>query len=165
MTRYAVHQDAPQGRQLVSEPLRIVLRLIGAVMLIAGTAAIVLLFNPGPYKAAEAMGESCVHGDPRPTQTEEQCNVLDVIELSLGAPVMVLVGLVLIFTMSKSFVQPDPPRAGSTPISQLAAARTTPFDRRSDAATAKQAQELLAEWQRPGQRGSVMIASVRTRLT
>jgi hypothetical protein len=149
MTRYAVQQDAPQERQLVSEPLRILLRLIGVLMLIAGTAAIVLLFYPGPYEVAEAMGESCVHSDPGPTQTEEQCNVLDVIELTLGAPAMVLVGLVLIFTMSKSFVQPDPPRAGGSPISQLAAARTiTPFDRRSDADTAKQAQELLAAWQR-----------------
>ena len=149
MTRYAVQQDAPQGRQLLSEPLRILLRLIGVLMLIAGTAAIVLLFYPGPYEVAEAMGESCVHGDPGPTQTEEQCNVLDVIEFSLAAPAMVLVGLVLIFTMRKSFVQPDPPRAGGTPISPLAAARTiTSFDRRSDGDAAKQAQELLAEWQR-----------------
>lgn len=117
MTRYAVQHDAPQGRQLVSEPLRILLRLIGVLMLIAGTAAIVLLFYPGPYEVAEAMGENCVHNDPGPTQTEDQCNVLDVIEFTLGAPLIVLVGLVLIFTMSKSFVQPDPPRAGGTPIS------------------------------------------------
>jgi hypothetical protein len=149
MTRYAVQQDARQGRQLVSEPLRILLRPIGVLMLIAGTAAMVLLIYPGPYEVAEAMGESCVHSDPGPTQTEEQCNVLDVVELTLGAPAMVLVGLALIFTMSKSFVQPDPPRAGGTPIPQLAAARRiTPFDPRSDADTAKRAQELLAQWQR-----------------
>jgi hypothetical protein len=136
MTRYGLQQDGPQGRQLVSEPLRILLRLIGVLMLLAGTAAIVLLFYPGPYEVAEAMGESCVHSDPGPTQTEEPCNLLDVIELTLAAPAMVLVGLVLIFTMSKSFVQPDPPRAGGTPISQLAAARTiTPFDARRDTET------------------------------
>jgi hypothetical protein len=149
MTRYAVQQEAAHGRQLVSEPLRILLRLTGVVMLIAGTAAVVLLVYPGPYEVAEAMGESCVHNDPGPTQTEEQCNVLDVIELTLGAPAMIIVGLVLIFTMSRSFVQPDPPQAGGTPISQLAAATTiTPFYPRSDTDTAKRAQELLAEWQR-----------------
>lgn len=164
MTRYSVQQQSPQGRQLVSEPLRIFLRLLGVVMLIAGIAAIVLLFYPGPYEVAEWMGENCVHGDPGPTRTAEQCNVLDVIELTVGAPIMVIVGLALVFTMGRSFVQPDPPQTRRTPVSQLGARTTiTPFDPRTDADAARQARELLAEWQRATGRASPTSAGRSSR--
>ena len=76
----------------MSEPARIGLRLVGVLLLVLGIAAVVVLFVPGPTEVAGWMGENCrrsKHG------SGEQCTVGDVIQLALGAPLMILVGFVL----------------------------------------------------------------------
>ena len=76
----------------MSEPVRILLRLFGVVLLLAGLALIVMLFNPGPAEVADWMGDECAHGR---NETGEACNAMDVIEVTLAAPVMILIGFVL----------------------------------------------------------------------
>ena len=76
----------------MSEPARIALRLLGFALLLAGLAMIVLMFVPGPREVADWMGDECAHGR---NETGEQCTVVDVIEVALSAPVLILVGAVL----------------------------------------------------------------------
>ncbi|MGK2866455.1 MAG: hypothetical protein ACSLFA_07385 [Mycobacterium sp.] len=60
------------------EPVRIVLRLLGLVLLLAGVACAVLLVWPGPRQIAELLGASCArsrHG------TGEQCSLFDAADL------------------------------------------------------------------------------------
>ena len=75
----------------MSEPVRILLRLLGFVLFLAGIAGVVLLFNPGPGEIAESMGNSCRHG----RTGGEQCNVLDVLLILISAPLLILVGGVM----------------------------------------------------------------------
>ena len=82
----------------MSEPVRIGLRLLGLVLLLAGIAGIVLLFEPGPAEIADWMGDECAHGR---NETGEQCNSLDVIEVLGGAPLLILIGGVLVLAMRK----------------------------------------------------------------
>jgi hypothetical protein len=83
----------------VREPARILLRLLGLLMLLVGLAAIVLLFVPGPDEVADWMGESCAHGEGG---RSEQCNVGDVLELVVIAPVLILVGGVMTLALRPS---------------------------------------------------------------
>ena len=76
----------------MSEPVRILLRLFGLVLFLAGIALIVMLFKPGPAEVADWMGDECAHGR---NSTGEACNALDVIEVTLSAPLMILVGFVM----------------------------------------------------------------------
>lgn len=76
----------------MSEPVRIALRLLGVVLLLAGIAGIVILFNPGPSEVADWMGNSCAHSENGPS---ESCNVLDVLSLVAVAPILILVGGVM----------------------------------------------------------------------
>jgi hypothetical protein len=76
----------------VSEPVRILLRLVGLVMLLAGIAAVILLFEPGPAKVAKWMSNSCAHGQ---NEEAEACNVLDVLEFLAFVPILILVGGVI----------------------------------------------------------------------
>lgn len=60
------------------EPLRITLRLLGLVLLVAAVVCLVLIVKPGPYAVAEALDVSCRHqrigpGDP--------CTVIDAVTL------------------------------------------------------------------------------------
>ena len=82
----------------MSEPARIGLRLLGLVLLLAGIAGIVLLFEPGPGEIADWMGDECAHGRNEPG---EQCNALDVIEILAISPLLMLVGFVLVLAMRK----------------------------------------------------------------
>jgi hypothetical protein len=75
----------------VSEPVRIGLRLLGVVLLLAGIAGVVLLFKPGPSEIADWMGSSCAHNDSE----AEQCTAWDVIEILLVSPVLILIGGVM----------------------------------------------------------------------
>jgi len=82
----------------MSEPVRIGLRLLGLVLLLAGLAGIVLLFEPGPTEIADWMGDECAHGR---NETGEQCTSTDVIEVLAGAPLLILIGGVLVLAMRK----------------------------------------------------------------
>jgi hypothetical protein len=61
-------------------------------MFLVGVASIVVLFYPGPRDVADWMGNSCVHTTNGPS---EQCNVLDVVEVALIAPWLILIGGVM----------------------------------------------------------------------
>lgn len=82
----------------MSEPLRIGLRLLGLVVLLAGVAGVVLLFEPGPAKIADWMGDECAHGRHA---SGEDCNALDVIEVLAGAPILILIGAVMVLALRK----------------------------------------------------------------
>lgn len=82
----------------MSEPVRIGLRLLGLVLLLAGLAGIMLLFEPGPTEIADWMGDECAHGR---NETGEQCTSTDVIEVLAGAPLLILIGGVLVLAMRK----------------------------------------------------------------
>ena len=82
----------------MSEPTRIALRLLGLVLLLAGIAGIVLLFEPGPGEIADWMGDECAHGR---NESGGACNALDVIEVLAAAPLLILVGGVLVLAMRK----------------------------------------------------------------
>ena len=77
----------------MSEPTRMLLRLLGFVLFLAGIAGIVLLFKPGPSEIADWMGNSCRHSRSGPGS--EQCNVLDVVLILISAPILILVGGVM----------------------------------------------------------------------
>ncbi len=83
----------------MSNGLRIGLRLLGLVLLLAGVGAIVLLFEPGPRQIADWMGDNCAHTKNGPS---EQCNVLDVIEILLAAPWLILIGGVMTLALRRS---------------------------------------------------------------
>src|SRR4051794_27246958 len=72
--------------------LRISLRLLGVVLVIAGVAMIVLLVYPGPRDVADWMGNSCAHTKDGPS---EQCSVFDVLEFITIAPWLIVGGLIL----------------------------------------------------------------------
>ena len=76
----------------MSEPARIGLRLLGFLLLLAGIAGIVILITPGPGEVADWMGSSCRHTKHG---TGEQCTVLDVLEVSATAPLLILIGGVM----------------------------------------------------------------------
>ena len=77
----------------MSEPVRIILRLVGVVLLLGGIGLVVMLFVPGPADVADWMGENCSHGTG--LRESEPCTVTDVIEIALLAPVAILIGFVL----------------------------------------------------------------------
>ena len=77
----------------MSEPLRIGLRLLGVVLLLAGIGILVALVKPGAADVADAMGVSCSHGSG--LRESEPCTVMDVIGLAALAPVAILIGFVL----------------------------------------------------------------------
>ncbi len=76
----------------MSEPVRIGLRLLGFVLLLAGIAGIVVLFKPGPGEIADWMGQNCANSETGPA---EQCSTTDVIEILLISPILILVGGVM----------------------------------------------------------------------
>ena len=76
----------------MSNPLRIFLRTLGLVLFLIGVGLVVLLFYPGPRDVADWMGNSCAHTTNGPS---EQCSVLDVIEIILVAPWLILIGGIL----------------------------------------------------------------------
>jgi hypothetical protein len=96
--------------EFISNPVRIGLRLLGALMLMAGVGLAALLVVPGPAQVAEAMGQACVHGDPR-LNDAEQCGILDVLELASAAPFLIIVGAVLVLALRRSSVRGDAPVA------------------------------------------------------
>jgi hypothetical protein len=75
----------------VSEPVRILLRLLGLVMFLAGVGIIFVMFEPGPTEVADWMGESCSQ-NRGPSQ---QCSVWDVLSFLWVAPVLILIGGVM----------------------------------------------------------------------
>jgi uncharacterized membrane protein HdeD (DUF308 family) len=77
----------------VPEPVRVALRLLGLVLLIAGVACLVLLVQPGPHAIAEAMGVGCATSRMGPA---EQCSWWNAAELLLtGFVGCVITGFVL----------------------------------------------------------------------
>jgi hypothetical protein len=83
----------------MSEPLRIGLRLLGVLLLVAGIGLVVILFYPGPSDVADWMGNSCAHTKNGPS---EQCNVFDVLEVIFVAPWLILIGAILALVMRPS---------------------------------------------------------------
>ena len=77
-------------------PVRILLRLFGLLLFLAGLALVVMLFKPGPAEVADWMGDECAHGR---NTTGEACTALDVIEITFAAPMMMLIGFVLAITL------------------------------------------------------------------
>ena len=87
--------------------IRVGLRVLGALMLVAGLAiggAFVVL---GPADMAQAMGENCVHNAQLPSRAEESCTIFDSLELAGAAPILLLVGAVLVFALKRSNVRSD----------------------------------------------------------
>jgi hypothetical protein len=127
MSNYPTRRE---GRQLVRNPLRIFLRVLGALMMVAGIGFLALMVHPGPFEVAKGMGKHCAH-DPGGTidRTAEQCNILDVIDIALAAPLVALVGTVLLFTMRRSFVRAEP--TGAATSASHAATRSGRGERRS----------------------------------
>jgi H+/Cl- antiporter ClcA len=80
----------------VSEATRIGLRLLGVLLFLIGLAAIVLMVVPGPSEIADWMGENCAHRERGPA---EQCTVWDVIDILWVAPILLLVGGVMMLAL------------------------------------------------------------------
>ena len=78
----------------MSEPVRILLRLVGFLLFLAGIAGIVLLFKPGPGEIADWMGKSCDQ-NARDLTNGGQCSAFDVLLILVIAPTLILVGGVL----------------------------------------------------------------------
>jgi hypothetical protein len=81
----------------MSEPARILLRLLGFVLFLAGVAIVVLMITPGPTEIAHWMGQNC---DPNSKDLDtsgpdQQCTVWDVLGWLWWAPILILVGGVL----------------------------------------------------------------------
>ena len=87
----------------MNEPGRIALRLLGCLLLAAGIAGIVVLFKPGPSEIADWMGDNCAHTKNGPS---EQCNVLDVVEILLISPWLILIGAVMAAALRPSHKGP-----------------------------------------------------------
>ena len=51
---------------------------------------------PGPGEVADWMGESCAHTENGPS---EQCSVFDVVEMVAVAPILILVGAVMVLAL------------------------------------------------------------------
>lgn len=87
----------------MSEPVRILLRLLGLVMFLAGIGIVVVMFKPGVTEVADWMGNSCAHNN----DYNEQCSVVDVLGFLWIAPVLILVGGVMALALGP---QRDGPR-------------------------------------------------------
>jgi hypothetical protein len=77
----------------VPEPVRIALRLLGLLLLLAALACAVLLAWPGPTQVADVLGVSCAHSRH---SGPEQCSWLDAADLLwTGVWLFAVVGAVL----------------------------------------------------------------------
>jgi hypothetical protein len=86
----------------VREPVRIGLRLFGLLLLAAGSAVLVVVVALGPREVAEGMGRSCAHpASATASRVAEQCTIQDVIEIALAAPILLLVGALLVLVMRR----------------------------------------------------------------
>jgi hypothetical protein len=86
----------------VREPVRIGLRLFGLLLLVAGSAVLVVVVALGPREVAEGMGRSCAHpASATASRVAEQCTIQDVIEIALAAPILLLVGALLVLVMRR----------------------------------------------------------------
>lgn len=85
----------------MSQPVRIGLRVLGAVMVAVGVAALVLLVVPGPRDVAEWMGKNCSHTSIGRMRPSESCNALDVLEWLTAAPILIVVGAVLLLALGR----------------------------------------------------------------
>src|SRR4051794_25118403 len=81
----------------MSNGVRILLRLLGVLLLVAGIAGVVLLFVPGPGEVAEWMGNSCARG--RGIRVRVHCDATDVLLILIGAPVLILVGFIMALSL------------------------------------------------------------------
>lgn len=77
----------------MSEPVRIILRLLGVVLLLGGLAFLVLLVKPGPGEVAEWMGKTCSRG--RTFRESVPCTWQDVLGMAWLAPAAILIGFPL----------------------------------------------------------------------
>lgn len=87
----------------MSEPVRILLRLLGLLMFVAGIGIVFVMFKPGVTEVADWMGNSCSHNQG----PSEQCNILDVLGFLWIAPVLIIVGGVMALALGP---QRDGPR-------------------------------------------------------
>jgi hypothetical protein len=86
----------------VREPVRIGLRLFGLLLLVAGSAVLFVVVALGPHEVAEGMGRSCAHpASATAIREAEQCTIQDVIEIALSAPILLLVGALLVLVMRR----------------------------------------------------------------
>lgn len=77
----------------MSEPVRIVLRPLGLILLVAGLACAVLLVWPGPAEIAERLGVTCGDGGLGPSR---QCSWLEAADLLwTGCGLAIVIGAVL----------------------------------------------------------------------
>ncbi|MCV7430328.1 hypothetical protein [Mycolicibacterium bacteremicum] len=77
----------------MSEPVRITLRLLGLVLLVAGVACAIALVWPGPSEIAQRLGSTCGDGGLGPSH---QCSWLEAADLLwTGCAVAVVLGAVL----------------------------------------------------------------------
>ena len=81
----------------MSEPVRIGLRILGALLVLAGIGIVVLLFEPGPRKIADWLGDGCGHNSD--LIRGSGCDLLDVLEFVAIGPVLMMVGAILLLTM------------------------------------------------------------------
>ena len=88
---------AAERLTVMSNPVRILLRLLGLVLFLGSLVAIVVIVAIGPYDVAEGMGRSCRHGSK--TGPSEWCTWRDVLGLLQALPFTALVGgaLLLVF--------------------------------------------------------------------
>jgi hypothetical protein len=121
--------------------LRIGLRLLGLVMLVAGLALVGTLFIAGPSQMADLAGVSCADKAQGLLLDERSCNVLDVIEFLPFAGILIISGAVLVLLMRRpkaDDASPSRDASGSAGIFSRAVAslfaratQTHPSQRRS----------------------------------
>jgi hypothetical protein len=98
-------------REFIRNPVRVFLRVFGAVMFIAGAVIAGVFAVLGPTEMAQSMGRSCAHNPNGAIRNSEQCTILDAIELAAAAPILLLVGAVLVLALKRSSVRSGGPAA------------------------------------------------------
>lgn len=80
----------------MAEPVRVAVRLLGLILLVAGLACAVLLVWPGPGEIAARLGSTCGDGGLRPSR---QCSWLEAADLLwTGCWLAIVIGAVLRLT-------------------------------------------------------------------
>ncbi|HEX8103721.1 MAG TPA: hypothetical protein VF533_13980 [Solirubrobacteraceae bacterium] len=101
----------------MSDPVRIFLRLLGGVLFVAGTIAIVAIVVIGPTDVGKLMGESCKTATDKVGEASH-CYWRDALGILRELPWIVLVGAVLLVGIRPERDRP----AGRGPLRSIGAA-------------------------------------------
>ena len=96
----------------MSEPIRILVRLAGAILFFGSIAGILTVLALGPDEIGRQMGKSCRHSQHGPSQ---HCTWQEALSILKALPIVCLVGGVLLVTMTRGTMGRSATPAPSSP--------------------------------------------------